>query len=178
MAQQELVPIIPVRIRKPTDYVLIGCIPPITISHIIGAFLGISYSESEPFRVSEMTIILLAGTLNGVNIVGFIDERAQLLWSFFNMFSLALLAVFEVVAFLLLLARLIKVIRHKRRKELANGTGEVHHFRGIILMNLGMLLSLVETFIGFAHQSFILGITRRGTKTVGRALIILGLLRG
>jgi len=94
------------------------------------------------------------------------------------MFSLALLAVFEAAAFLLLLARLTKAIRQKRRKELADGAGEVHHFRGIIFMNLGMLLSLAETLIGFAHQSFIIGIIRRGTKTAGRALIILGLLRG
>ena len=94
------------------------------------------------------------------------------------MFSLTLLAVFEAVAFLLLLARLMKVIRHKRRRESINGAAEVHHFRGIILMNLGMLLSLVETLIGFARQSFTLGITRRGIKAVGRALIILGLLKG
>jgi len=125
-----------------------------------------------------VTLILLAGTLAGVNTVGFIDEKAQFLWSFFNMFSLALLAAFEAAAFLLLLARLTKAIRQKRLKELAGGAGEVHHFRGIILMNLGMLLSLAETLIGFAHQSFIIGITRRGTKTAGRALITLGLLRG
>jgi len=123
-------------------------------------------------------LILFAGTLAGVNTVGFIDEKAQLLWSFFNMFSLALLALFEVVAFLLLLARLTKAIRQRRLKELADGAGEVHHFRGIILMNLGMFLSLAETLIGFAHQSFTIGITRRGTKTAGRALITLGLLRG
>ena len=113
-----------------------------------------------------------------MNAIGFIDERAQSLWGFFNIFTLTLLAAFEAVALLLLLARLMKAIRHRRRKELINGTGEIHHFRGIILVNLGMLLSLVETLIGFAHQSSALGIIRRGTKAAGRALIILGLLKG
>jgi hypothetical protein len=94
------------------------------------------------------------------------------------MFSLALLAVFEVVAAFLLSARLMKVIYHRRRRESIGGTGEIHRFRGIIPMNLGMLLSLVETLIGFANQSFTPEITRRGTKTVGRILIILGLLMG
>ena len=94
------------------------------------------------------------------------------------MFALALLAVFEVVALSLLLTRLITVIRHRRRRQLMKGTGGIHHFSGIIHMNLGMLLSLVETLLGFARQSYILGITRRGTKTVGRISIMLGLLRG
>lgn len=94
------------------------------------------------------------------------------------MFSLAMFAVFEVVAFLLLLARLMKVTRRKRRGESMNGTGEIHHFRGIIYMNLGMLLNLVETLVGFSHQSFTLALARRVTKTVGRILIILGLLKG
>lgn len=125
-----------------------------------------------------MIIILPSGNLDGVNTVGFVDESRRLLWSFFNKFSLALLAVFEAVAFSLLLARLMTVIRHKRRRELMDGTGEIHHFRGIVFMNLGMLLSLVEILIGFARQSFALGLTRRGTKTVGRILIIMGLLRG
>ena len=34
-----------------------------------------------------------------MNTIGFIDERAQFLWSLFNMISLALLAVFEAAAF-------------------------------------------------------------------------------
>ncbi|KAF9648308.1 hypothetical protein BDM02DRAFT_2325746 [Thelephora ganbajun] len=160
-ARRELIHTIPTRLRKSTKYILIGCIPLITISNAIGTFVGVSYR-----------------TLNGVNAVGFIDERAQFLWSFFNMFSLALLVVFEVIALFLLLARLTKVIHHKRRRELVNEVGEVHHFRGIIAMNLGMLLSLMETLIGFSHQSFTVGITRRGLKAAGRILIVLGLLKG
>jgi len=72
----------------------------------------------------------------------------------------------------------MKVILHKRRRELTGSTGEVHHFRGVVLINLGMLLSLVETLIGFANQSFPLALTRRGMKAGGRILMILGLLRG
>ena len=94
------------------------------------------------------------------------------------MLSLALLTVFEAMAFSLLLARLMKVIRHKKQRELVNGIGEIHHFRGVVFMNLGMMLSLAETFVGFVPQSFALAITRRGTKSAGRILIILGLLKG
>lgn len=126
----------------------------------------------------EVIIILPPGTLDGENVVGFVDERAHLLWSFFGTFSLTMLAVFEAVAFYLLLARLMNVIRHKRQRESMNGIGDIHHSRGIIFMNAGMLLSLVETLIGFAHESFGLGITRRGTKAAGRILIISGLLKG
>ena len=122
--------------------------------------------------------ILPLGTLGGVNTVGFIDDNARLLWRFFNAFSLALLVVFEGMAFFLLFARLMKVVLHKRRSELMGGTGEVHHFRGIVLINLGMLLSLMETLFGFADQSFPVALTRRGMKAAGRILIILGLLRG
>lgn len=46
-ARQELIHKIPTRIRKPTKYILIGCIPLVTIFNAIGAFIGISYSESE-----------------------------------------------------------------------------------------------------------------------------------
>lgn len=126
----------------------------------------------------EVVTIFPPGTLDGAIAVGFIDGRARLLWSLFSMLSLALLAVFEAVASLLLLARLTKVIRHKRRRDSMDGTGEVHHPQGIILMNIGMFLSLAETLVGFVRQSFVLGITRRGTKTAGRILIILGLLKG
>ena len=94
------------------------------------------------------------------------------------MFSLALLAVFEAVAFFLLFARLMKVVLNKGRREFMGGAGEIHHLRGIVPISLGMLLSLVETLIGFANQSFALAITRRGTKSSGRILIMLGLLRG
>ena len=94
------------------------------------------------------------------------------------MFSLTSLMVFEVVAFLLLLARFTKNIRHKRRRESLNVTGEIYHFRGIVFLNLGMFLSLIETLVGFAHQSFALGLSRRGIKAAGRILIIIGLLKG
>lgn len=123
-------------------------------------------------------IIFAAGTLGGVISIGFTDERSRTLWSFFNILSLALLTVFEVVAFFLLLARLMKAVRHNRQREKANETGEIHHFRGVVFVSLGMMLSLAETLLGFAPQSFALAITRRGIKSAGRVLIISGLLKG
>jgi len=126
----------------------------------------------------DLTLILSPGTLGDVNVAGFIDERARLLWKIFNMISLALLAVYEGMALFLLSSRLMKAIRHKRQRKLIGLTGEIHHSCGIIPINLGMLLSLVETLIGFVGNSFTLGITRRGTKAVGRISIILGLFRG
>jgi hypothetical protein len=110
--------------------------------------------------------------------IGFIDERAKALWSIFNMLSLALLAVFEATAFFLLLLRLVKVIRHKKQREFLNGTTEIHHFRGIVFINLGMVLSLTETLLGFGPQTFSLAITRRGSKSAGRSLMVSGLLKG
>ena len=116
--------------------------------------------------------------LGGLIVVWFFDERGQMLWNFFNMLSLALLTVFEGAALSLLLVRLAKVIQHKKRRGLVYGTGATHHFRGIILINLGMMLSLGETLMGFFPQSFVLAITRRAVKSAGRILIILGLLKG
>ena len=130
------------------------------------------------FFVWELTITLPTGSLDGASTVRLIGKRAELLWSLLNMSSLGTLAVFETVAFFLLLARLMNFVHHKRRTELANGMGEIHHPRGIVLMNLGMLLSLVETLIGFTQQNFVTAITRRGTRTAGRLLIISGLLKG
>ena len=121
---------------------------------------------------------LPAGTVEGAITIGFIDEKARTLWGVFNRLSLALLAVLEMVAFFLLFARLIKAVRDRKRRELMNGTGQIHHFGGIFVMNLGMTLSLAETLVGFAPQSFLLAIARRGTKSAGRMLIILGLLKG
>jgi hypothetical protein len=178
-AQQELIHVIPARLRTPTKCILMGCIPLIVISTTIGAFVGISYRKFKLLpRFCNVTLTLLPGTLGDGNAVGFLDEKARLLWTFFNLFSLALLVVFEVVAFFLLFARGMKVILHRRRSQSMGGMGEIHRFGGTILMNLGILLSLVETLIGFAPQSFTLEITRRGVKTVGRILIILGLLKG
>lgn len=178
-AQQELIHMIPVRLQTPTKHILASCIPLIIASNTTGAFIGVSYSEPKPFLYfRDVTLTLPPGTIGDVNVVGFIDERGRFLWKFFNMFSLTLLAFFEVVAFFLLFGRLMRAVLDKGRRELVGGTGEVHHFRGIIPINLGMLLSLVETLIGFTNQSFALEITRRGTKAVGRVLIILGLLRG
>ena len=94
------------------------------------------------------------------------------------MLSLGLLAVFQAMAFLLLLARLIKAVRHKRRRQLVSGTEEAHHFGGIVFINLGMLLSLADTLVGFVPQSLALAIIRRGTKCAGRVLIMSGVLNG
>ena len=174
-----MIHVIPTRLRTAAKSISIACVPFIIASSAAGAFVGISYSESESFLCfRDLNPISPPGTVDGVNTVGFVDENARLLWRFFNAFSLALLALFEAIAFFLLFARLMKVILHKRRSELVGGTGEVHHFRGIALINVGMLLSLVETLFGFADQSFPLAFTRRGMKAAGRVLIIIGLLRG
>jgi len=48
-AQQDLIHIIPARLRTTTEWVSIACIPLTIISSAVGAFVGISYSEPEPF---------------------------------------------------------------------------------------------------------------------------------
>ena len=121
---------------------------------------------------------IFVGMVGGAIVIGFANERARTLWGFFNMLSLSLLVVLEMVASLLLLARLRKAIRYKKQRELMSVTGEAYHFRGIVFINLGMVLSLAETLVGFAPQSFYLAIARRGTKSAGRILIISGLLKG
>lgn len=160
-AQEELLYVIPGRLRKLTKYILISFIPLVAASNVTGAFVGISYRM-----------------VGGVIVIGFTDERARTLWGFFNILSLSLWVVLEAVASLLLLARLRKAIRHKKQREIMSATGKIHHFRGIVFINLGMVLSLAETLAGFAPQSFHLAIARRGTKSAGRILIILGLLKG
>ncbi|KAF9781262.1 hypothetical protein BJ322DRAFT_265132 [Thelephora terrestris] len=161
VAQEKLLHVIPARLRKLTRYFLISCIPLIAVFNATGAFIGMSYR-----------------TYDGVITIGFIDERAKVLWSIFNMLSLALLVVFEATACFLLFLRLVKVIRHKKQREFLNGATEIHHFRGIVFINLGMVLSLTETLLGFGPQTFSLAITRRGTKSAGRSLMVSGLLKG
>lgn len=91
------------------------------------------------------------------------------------MLSLALLTAFETMAFFLLLWKLIKDLRLEKQSDAGNA---IHHFRGVVLMTLGMMLSLAETLIGFAPQSFALAITRRGMKSAGRILMLWGVLEG
>ena len=93
--------------------------------------------------------------------------------------SLALLAIYQGITFLLFFMRLVNCFLEQRGIEDRAATErEGILFRGIGWLVIGMKISAIETAIGFASTSFGIVLTRRILRMLGRACIVIGVIKG
>src|SRR5260221_483483 len=93
--------------------------------------------------------------------------------------SLALLAIYQTITFLLFFMRLASCFLEQRHIEVrAAAEREGILFRGIGWLVIGMKISSIETAIGFASTSFGIILTRRILRMLGRACIVIGVVKG
>jgi len=93
--------------------------------------------------------------------------------------SLALLIIYQLITFLLFFMRLVSCILAQRDiEDRAAAEREGILFGGIGWLALGMKISAIEGATGFATMSFGLILTRRILRMVGRACIIIGIVKG
>lgn len=93
--------------------------------------------------------------------------------------SLAILSIYQAVTFLVFFMRLLSCIAAQRDiEDSAAAEREGVLFRGLGWLAIGMKISAIETAVGFATPSFGLILTRRVLRMLGRACIIIGVIKG
>ena len=98
---------------------------------------------------------------------------------FLNTILLVLFVVFQALTFSASFFRLIKAFMNQRRIDNAHRTDdEVHLLNGLGWIAGGIKLGAVESIIGFVDASFGLAMTRRILKMIGRACLIIGVVKG
>lgn len=99
---------------------------------------------------------------------------------FFNTFTLVLFMSYQALCFCMCFYRLVHAMVDQRRIDVtAQGNdNERHLFHGTAWLALGIKLGAVETVVGFATGDFGLSLTRRILRFVGRACLIIGVIKG
>ena len=93
--------------------------------------------------------------------------------------SLALLAVSQALAFLLsFLALVTGLVKQRNIEDRAATEREGVLFRGLGWLTVGIKLSMFETVLGWVNPSFDVILMRRGLRMIGRACIIIGVVKG
>lgn len=93
--------------------------------------------------------------------------------------SLALFVIYEAATFLVFFIRLAScVLAQHNIEDRAASEWEGIMFRGLGWLVIGAKISAVETAIGFATTSFGVILTRRVLRMIGRACIIIGVIKG
>lgn len=111
--------------------------------------------------------------------VGTQNGGAETARAFFNSLSLALMAVYCIVTFLVFFVRLASSFVRQREIEDKGGMQEeTYLFKGTGWLALGMALSSAESFVGFADGAFGVFFTRRVLRMFGRACVIIGVVKG
>ncbi|KAI0292046.1 hypothetical protein B0F90DRAFT_1773235 [Multifurca ochricompacta] len=145
-------------------------IPIILVTNEIGSFFGIRY-RNVPFPVNITVGDQLA--------VGPDLSSYQFGREFLSSISLALLAIYQATTFLTFFVRLASCVFVQRNiEERAETEREGVLFRGIGWLAVGMKFCAMESAIGFANTSFGLVFTRRLLRMLGRACIIIGIVKG
>ena len=109
--------------------------------------------------------------------IGFVNSSDQSLWTFFSSLTLALLTTYQAINFVLTFYQLIRALVDKRRIEVMK-SDEAHMVRGMGWISLGIKLGAIESVIGFAPSSFGSAFTRRILRFIGRACLIIGVVKG
>lgn len=164
LSSREFIPRLPQNIQSVWKYATLLCIPVILVFNGLASFTNLSYR-----------LITVSTTLSVIG-VKFTQRELEL---FFNSLTLVLLVIFQALNFLACFFRLFQAIQnHRRIQETGNNDNEIHLFNGIGWMAAGIKLGAVESVIGFAAGDFGLTLTRRILRMLGRALLIVGIVKG
>ncbi|KAH9955429.1 hypothetical protein BC827DRAFT_1271745 [Russula dissimulans] len=168
--RKEFFPYLPNRFTLVAKAFALIVIPVIIVTNEIGSFLGITYR-----RVPD-PINRVVG--NQVPVEPYYASF-QFGREFLRSTSLVLLIIYQAVTFLVFFARLVSGIMAQRSiEERAAVEREGVLFRGLGWLVVGMKMSAIETTAGFASISFGIILTRRVLRMIGRACIIIGLVKG
>jgi len=93
--------------------------------------------------------------------------------------SLALLTIYQAITLWLFFLRLASCIWAQRDIELrAAAEREGMLFRGTGWLVIGIMMSTIESAVGFAMTCFGVILTRRILRMLGRACLIIGIVKG
>ena len=107
------------------------------------------------------------------------NDGAETARVFFYSLSLALMATYSVVTFLVFFVRLASsFVRQKEIEDKGGMQEETYLFKGTGWLALGMALSAAEAFVGFAAGVFGIFLTRRILRMISRACVIIGVVKG
>ncbi|KAH9046608.1 hypothetical protein EDB84DRAFT_1465598 [Lactarius hengduanensis] len=148
---------------------LFAVIPIIVVTGEIGSFIGIKYRQDPDPDNGNLYYMLGGPSLTA-------HEFARELLS---STSLALLTAAQALTFLLFFVRLASsLVKQRSIEDRAATEQEGVLFRGQGWLVVGMKLSMCETALGWVPPSFGLLFTRRGIRLIGRACIIIGVVKG
>ncbi|KAI9438039.1 hypothetical protein H4582DRAFT_1952276 [Lactarius indigo] len=148
---------------------LFAVIPIIVVTNEIGSFIGIKYRSNPDPDNGNMYY-----QLGGPGLAAHEFARELL-----SSTSLALLSVAQGLTFLLFFVRLASsLVKQRNIEDSAATEREGVLFRGLGWLTVGMKLSMTETALGWVTPSFGLVLTRRGLRMIGRACIIIGVVKG
>ncbi|TCD60873.1 hypothetical protein EIP91_009379 [Steccherinum ochraceum] len=161
----EIIPTFPQRFQRITTYTLVVFPFFVVLFNQLGSFLTISYR------------IVLDQNKRPVVAVGYTDDTVR---SFMDGLVLALFVLFQALNFSAVFLRLIKAFLNQRQIDsTADGSDNaVHLFRGLGWIAAGIKFGAVEGLIGFASGGFGEALTRRILRFLGRACLIIGVLKG
>jgi hypothetical protein len=109
--------------------------------------------------------------------IGFSSDKNQAVWTFFSSLTIAILTAYQAINFCLTFYQLIRVFIDQRRID-ASQSDEAHLFHGIGWIATGIKLGALESVVGFAPAGFGGAITRRILRMLGRACLIIGIVKG
>ncbi|KAH8978628.1 hypothetical protein EDB92DRAFT_2119174 [Lactarius akahatsu] len=147
---------------------LFAVIPIIVVTGEIGSFVGIKYRQDPDPDNGTMYYI------GGPGLTAHEFARELL-----SSTSLALLTAAQALTFLLFFVRLASgLVKQRNIEDRAATEQEGVLFRGQGWLVVGMKLSMCETALGWVAPSFGLLFTRRGIRLIGRACIVIGVVKG
>ncbi|KAI0265350.1 hypothetical protein BC834DRAFT_182113 [Gloeopeniophorella convolvens] len=168
--RKEVFPHFPKRFILVANAFALVVIPVILVTNDIGSFMGITYRMA-PEPISHTAGKQLA--------VGSYITSFQFAREFVTSTSLALMATYEAVTFFVFFLRLASSFWTQRNIEQRAATeNEGVLFQGMGWLAIGMKLAAVESVIGFATTSFGVVLTRRILRMLGRACVIIGVVKG
>ncbi|THH17978.1 hypothetical protein EW146_g2926 [Bondarzewia mesenterica] len=166
--RSEFFPNFPRRFRIIAKYFALVTIPVIIVTHEIGSFIGNTYR-----------LVQFSGSSGPEPAVGSNNQSAEFARTFFNSFALALMTLYQALTFSIVFIRLSKAFLGQRQIETSSGTSKRSYlFRGVGWIAAGVKLGAVESVIGFAQGNFGIFFTRRMLRMLGRACLIIGVVRG
>lgn len=165
LTSKDFVPNLPLRLQTITRYALLCMVPMVLVFNLLGSFATLTYR-----------FVHTGPNASGIG-VKFTDATLEL---FFNSLTLVLFVVFQAINFCACFYRLIQAGLDQRRIDTTtNGNDHERHFiNGTGWMALGIKLGAVESVIGFASGDFGLALTRRVLRFLGRACLVIGLIKG
>lgn len=114
--------------------------------------------------------------------IGFSPPHDQSIWLFFTSLTLALLAGFQALIFSLTFYKLVKALVDQRHIDTSGRQdSEAHLVKGTGWIAAGVKIGAIETIIGFAGpggDGFYAAFIRRLLRTVSRACVIIGVVKG